>query len=292
MLGETMPAFAWRVAYDELGVESPFGMQSFFCDDTKYGSYRSLIIIGSAGWCPNCPGYMRDLNSLRDDLAAVGAMVLYVETETNRQGTPASSSWANDHINGIIGEGENSPGIRAGESDAEMPGAFSNQLAAVPTVFIVRREDMVVTFDSSQNGLLVPAGVVSRAGDLTPMIPVPNCTEADEEPSEAVNDAAETAPALTNGEMFDGGICEDGDIDFYNITTAGAWRVNLTFEHGVGDIDIHITPEGMPLGMATVGAVSETDNEELDGSGPALVRVICYPLSRCTNTYSLTFTEL
>jgi hypothetical protein len=100
-----------------------------------------------------------------------------------------------------------------------------------------------------------------------------------------------TAPTLTVGD-FSGGICELGDADYYRIAATGAWQIDLTFSHAAGDIDIYQLDPDNPTGAPLGGSDSVDDNESLTGTGPALVAVVGYPRATCTNTYSLSYTEL
>jgi len=287
VLGQTMPAFAWRSAIDENGNDAPFSMQEFFCDDTKYGDYRSLLIVAGAGWCPNCPGYTRGVNDLREQVAAAGGLVLYIEGQDERR-NPASTEWSNTYINSLIGSGAGSPGLRIGEDDAEEPGWFFNQFSAVPSVFIVRRSDMVVSFHSGINGLLSPEGLPSKLNSLMPEIPEPVCGPGDEESTEGANDMIETAPVLEPG-SFMGGICEIGNGDYYKVETEGDWTIDLMFTHADGDIDIYLLDPANPM-MAIGSSDSTDDNEQLTGTGPGTVLVVAYPARTATNIYQLTFT--
>jgi hypothetical protein len=286
-IGQTMPEFSWRSAIDENGVDAPFSMRDFHCNEAKYGDYKSLLIVAGAGWCPNCPGYTREVNDIRDQVAAEGGLVIYIEGQDERR-NPADTAWANTYINSLIGEGAGSPGLRIGENDAEEPGWFFNQFSAVPSVFIVRRSDMVVSFHSGVNGLITPAGLPSKLRSLEPVIPMPNCTAADEEATEGANSMVETAPTIEAG-SFMGGICTFGDVDFYKFETDGMWTIDLAFSHAAGDIDVFLLDPAdstMSLDMS----VGETDSEQLTGTGSGTIAILAYPRDTATNTYTLTFT--
>ncbi len=79
-----------------------------------------------------------------------------------------------------------------------------------------------------------------------------------------------------------GGIC-DAEPDFFEITETGSWTATLTFSHATGDLDMEVlNAAGTQIGLSE----TPTDNEEISGSGPGLLRV--YGWEGAQAPYSLT----
>ena len=74
----------------------------------------------------------------------------------------------------------------------------------------------------------------------------------------------------------------DAYPDYYRIELDGPWRLNLEFEHAVGDLDVEVwdvagqQPE-RDLAEQIVGSYSQTDNEsfEYEGGDDSSPRSLC-----------------
>ena len=77
---------------------------------------------------------------------------------------------------------------------------------------------------------------------------------------------------------FQGGICERRG-DFFFVDVRGPWRLDLTFSHAVGDLDLIVFQNGQPLVGRTgepIGANSSNDNEVFEWQNPATVFIYGY----------------
>ena len=102
------------------------------------------------------------------------------------------------------------------------------------------------------------------------------------QPLRLLNNSPEQAATIGFGE-FQGGICDQqGDIYFLDVQ--GDWRIDLLFSHNVGDIDLHLIND---QGESQQQAWSTTDNEEMEGSGPALIAVVGYTGASAPYTFIL-----
>ena len=72
-------------------------------------------------------------------------------------------------------------------------------------------------------------------GELPPFST--NCSSGSEESYEP-NDRPSQASAISAGN-FTGGICAE-EPDFYQINISGRWRLDLSFTHRTGDIDLYV----------------------------------------------------
>ena len=82
------------------------------------------------------------------------------------------------------------------------------------------------------------------------------------------------------------GICTSSP-DWYRISIAGRWRLDLDFSHAIGDIDMFAIGSG---GAVIATSDSADDDESFTVTGPALVRVEGW--RGATAPYRLTLTEL
>ena len=139
------------------------------------------------------------------------------------------------------------------------------------------------------------------AGEAAPPPPEPEEEEeADPEPDPAVapgpprlgelcrpgvdeasepNDVPRAAAQILPG-FFDGGVC-GASPDFFDVHVPGAWRIDLLFDHNVGDLDVYVWDrershrklDGMDR---PVGSHSEDDDEAFYHRGPATIVVLGY----------------
>lgn len=300
--GQVFPDFAWNAKLAD-GTDYALDMVEFYCDDDKYGQYDTVLFTLSTEWCPYCPDFQRYVDAFHEELEARGMLVVFTELQ-NATGGPIGSAQANNHINQAT---PNGTGIRLGDADnIYSPNAMATGQAAdfFPSSLVVRRSDMVVIADArdAADGAYLPLAEIaadptgdwSRPGSATirPELPMPepNCTEEDEEATEAGN-TIESIVTLELG-TIEGGICTD-NFDFYEVTLEGDWVVDLAFTHNVGDLDIYfVQDDGQVLtddGGRPVGSESTSDNEQITGSGPAKFLVTGY--NGATAPYSLTLSE-
>jgi len=262
------PELSWNNAHDENGNQINFSMRDFHCS-AAYSQYTSIHFLITAGWCPYCPDYLRSVNGQAAQIEAAGGKLVYVEVETSSR-QPASNADAVSHIDGIIGTG---PGYRIGDGDT-MPTAmsFGRAVQAFPSMFVVRKSDMVVVSDSTgQSHVSLAQQIAGGGGGGMPT--TPNCGAADEETYEP-NDDQNAPAALMAGANFTGGICTPDNQDWYLINQMGSWTLDLTFTHATGDLDMYVWPMGN-IDLQNPGGMSESydDNEQITFTGPGVVVV-------------------
>lgn len=289
-LGSVMPRLSWPTAYAADGASFGFDLLDFHCDPA-YAQYSILVVVVGAEWCNACGQYMRELAGMAAAIEAAGGLLLYVETQDS-QGDWLSGRLANRVINGYVG---GSPGIRVGDGDtAQGAGRVYNApiVDLLPTVFAVRRSDMMIIEDGAQDWAAVAHRERQRGGappnHPPPGVPPADCVEEGQEP----NNESGTAGLLPVGQAVVGGIC-DGTQDFYRITHPGLWTLDLFFSHGDGDLDVYVWDPGQGdvlfdvFGNA-VGGESTTDNEQVSLFGEQIVVVVGYEGARAPYRLQLT----
>lgn len=289
-LGQVMANLSWTGAYQGDGSQIDFSMEAFHCDPA-YQGYDTILFVVTAGWCPACPDYIRYVHGLANSLEGRHMMVAFIEAE-NQDSSPASHSDAHDHISHII----NGPtGLRIGDGETQpRPRAVSSSsvVTAFPSAFVVRRADMMVIADQSTSEFLLPLEDIASnpntdwsdpanggGGTSNPL----TCGPEDEEIYEP-NDNPQTAPVIPEG-SFEGGVCAPAP-DYYRIEHEGPWRVQLTFSHNDGDLDLFTWDFEANAPDEATGSASVTDNEEITGEGPATIMIYGYEFASAP--YSLT----
>lgn len=137
--GATLPGMSWTGGYTEGGGMADLSLEQMYCEGSAYDSI--LFVIG-AGWCPNCPAYMRRVNDMSAQLTDANQKIVYVEIETASR-TPAHHADAKHTVDRYIGE--DGTGLRVGDADTNpLPMVFARAVRGVPGAFIVRTHDMKV----------------------------------------------------------------------------------------------------------------------------------------------------
>jgi hypothetical protein len=292
-LGEIMPPFAWNDAFLGNGDNIDLNLFEWYClpDDE---AENSLVLVVGAGWCPNCPDYIRNVDDMSSSLQANKALVVYMEMQTPSRALSTNQE-AHDYVTRLIGDAY---GIRVGDAATlPSPGAFagSSDITGVPTAFIVDRETMEIIGD--QGATQYYLDFIGLTGDpSTPMTGGGtvelNCGDSDEEPFEP-NNYAEDAGLIEAGDNITGGVC-DFEPDFYKIEIEGDWQFDIFFSTETGDLDMYVwdpvNNQPVQEGGNWVGSDTITDNESLQYTGPAVIMV--YGYQRATTTYSLTLNQL
>lgn len=263
-IGDVLPLLDFSGAMAD-GSPLSTTMEDLYCQ-TPEAEVTSFVFILATEWCPNCPSYIGAVASQLDVLEANGAKVFFVDLQDRNYGA-ASHAAADTYFSNYLGP---TRGTRVGAAAFE--NALDNIWSSVPNGFVVRRSDLaVVAHQQSSNTRLNYQALTANPerdwgfgagpGD-GPSI----C--GDDEASEPNNTPAQAA-ALPWGDAVDGGIC-DSEPDFYAIGEEGPWRVDLFFDHAVGDLDIEaLDASGERIGLSE----SPNDNEQLDGTGPATLRI-------------------
>lgn len=276
-MGQVMSAYQWSRAYREDGTRIAFDLDTFHCD-AAWSRYTAVLFVVGTGWCPNCPDYLRWVASL--DLASRGTLVVFLESQ-NASYETASSEDARSTVDRTVGS---APGLRIGEATNAPPDAIGSQISAVPSGIFVRRSDMLVLANEFELGTTPPWAEMAASPDMDWIARLrgggsgARCTEETLEP----NDTRASAAPITPG-SFAGGICGAND-DYFRVSVAGAWRVDLAYHYADGDLDLFVLDAS---GRTVVSSESATDHESVSYTGAGIVRVIGYAGARAAYTLSL-----
>ncbi len=296
---QVMPQLRWSNAVNPDGSTFALDLEDIHCD-RSFANVESIHFIIGAGWCPNCPAYMRRVRDMTSAIEAANGMVVWVQIET-RNRTPASSAEAAATVDH---EAPGAMGPRVGDADTQplnMP--FSRAVSGVPSAVVVRVSDMKIIAHQGVSRYQLPFDRIAQQPQLDwtdPSNPTggggttpgtSNCGANDEEMYEP-NDQPAQAGSIGAGTNFSGGICAS-EPDFYQITHTGSWTLDLQFTHSTGDLDVYVFDTGTnqparDAGGNVIGSDSTTDNESFSHSGPALVIVTGY--QGATAPYTLTLT--
>ena len=267
--GDVIAPYTWSNARDETGAVFDFSLEDFHCDPA-YAEYKSIVLYVGAGWCPSCPQEMRRVNSMSSVLQSERALIVYMEGQ-DRSYNDASSASAADYVESVIGS--SAPGIRVGDGDSSQPMAIFRTLRTVPSGFFIRRSDMRIVAAGPESGQLRYDDLAREANvdgpdpdpDPDPPPPPPDCTEEPGEP----NDVPGSATPLSG--TIAGGIC-NAAADYFQVNVAGSWRVDLSFSHSQGDLDLYVIDGSSRVASSD----STTDDESVSWTGPAIVEVLGY----------------
>ena len=300
-LNSTFPPLAWSDAYTAEGESTTFSMRSLHCHELN-GPSTIAVIVG-AGWCSACTTLtVSIINPIAEALLAAGMEILYVEAE-NGQFEPADGVFASRHINRLIGD---APGIRVGDKFTQLDedagpardaGLFlrEHSMGFFPSAWVVRTRDMKVIADQETSEYWLPFLSIAEDPDADwsnppPPSPPPfesRCMEGDEEAGEP-NDTSLRATHLNEGALS-GGICNAAP-DFFRISAVGPWRLTMTLNHGMGDLDMYLWDKELNEIRtdgtgAPIGSWGQTDTEMIESYGNAIVMVMGY--RGVSNTYTL-----
>jgi hypothetical protein len=286
----TMPKLSWPAAFDKTGMPYAFSLEDVYCS-AEQSEVSTLIFVISAGWCPNCPDYMRGIAADISDIETAGARVVLVEAQDTSY-NPADSADAKSWLQRIAG---NNIAISAGDSDVlPNPGVFydSPLITAFPTAFVVRTRDMKVIADQGRTNSILPFVQIALHPDADWSDPdnvmIQNCGPEEEETFEP-NDVVSAAAELTAG-TFAGGICTNAP-DYYRVSLPGRFRFSLELRHAIGDLDVYVWNASANAAVTEngrkVGSYGATDLETFEYSGPALIRVEGYQGATAPYTLSL-----
>lgn len=279
--GDVIAPFTWSNARDETGAVFDFSLEDFHCDPA-YAEYKSIVLYVGAGWCPSCPQEMRRVSSMSSQLQSERALIVYMEGQ-DRSYNPATSASAADFVESVIGS--SAPGIRVGDGESNEPMAIFRTLRTVPSGFFIRRSDMRIVAAGPESGTLRyddlarEANVDDPGPDPEPPPPPPECTEEPGGPNDDIGGATPLSGAIS------GGIC-NSNADYYQVGVAGAWRVDLTFSHAQGDLDLYVIDGSSRVASSD----STTDDESVSWTGPAIIEVLGY--RGATASYQIALTGM
>lgn len=317
-LGSTMPNLAWSGVYKADGTTMNFSMEDFHCNPA-FDDYSVAIFFVGAEWCGACPSYIQSLAEDADAIRAAGGLLIYTEYEDSSY-QPSTHNKTHRYIDRMVGP---VPSLRIGDGQSQPPQALgqSSLVRSFPSAFVVRRSDMQIIEDQGRSFRMLDyvqiardaangaggssgggssgggssgggssGGGSSGGGGTPPPAFTNHCGPGDEEPSEP-NDFSSAGPEIGPG-TYSGGICAPGP-DFYRVDIRGRFRVDLSFSHATGDLDVYawnrITGSILTLAGRQIGSDSQTDNESFTTLGPATIVVMGY--QNASAPYTLTITE-
>ncbi len=296
--GGIFPNLTWPAARNADGTTFEFSTADIYCGRVAPETKVLFFVIG-AGWCPNCPAYVRRTNTMMAQIEEAGGKVVYVEMQDTNY-DPTDSTNAHNYINRLLGPG--APGIRVGDTDisrpANLPFNRSGRIEAVPFVIAVRVSDMQYIADSgaeSSGGSTLNISLVDVARDPQNKFPPKEMCEPGsefDEDKDNNNDSFESPSGIGLGQPLAGAMCGD-QPDYFWIDTPGAWRATLNFTHRAGDLDMYVwdTFADRPLSSRgqPIGSTGNTDQERIDWQGPSVIRVEGYQGGQ--GRYTLTVEE-
>lgn len=293
--GEVVPDMYWEPAFTADGTETVFDLYEFHCNP-EYDQYDTLVLLVSAGWCPNCPRMIQWVDALAERLEDEGALILYLEGQ-DTEGGPADSELSNEHFNQFTPNGS---GIRVGDANNTPADGVVENVQAFPSTYVIRRSDMTIIADSMMSDYILPFVEIAMdpdadwsnppAPEIVPEFPS-NCEDGDEEATEP-NDEPATATPIAAGDSLSGGIC-NGTPDFYAIDIEGEWTltVEIATAGETADLDVGVIDPATgeidpgPDGNG-VGSFSTTTTETFTHTGPATV--VVYGYNGSTSAYTIT----
>ena len=153
--GDIAPPLAWEDAYWGDGSQVPFSFEDFYCNAPA--DKVALVILGSTGWCPNCPQYVDHVSAMAAELNAAGAQVVYYIMQ-DTGGEPTSSLYAQNYVidhNVVddfsvrVGDATTQWIYDDGKTVEDKPGAV--QYPYVPFGWMIKRDNMKVVLDETMN---------------------------------------------------------------------------------------------------------------------------------------------
>jgi hypothetical protein len=291
---EVFPRVRWATAYRPDGTTAELDMLDVYCETGAFADapVRTIGVVVGAGWCPNCPAYVRATQAMAEQAEANGMLLIYAVVQDGSY-RPSDSAYAHRDIEELSPNGR---GWRVGDTDAAPRMYFQNSpyITAFPSAFAVRTSDMRMMADRDVFPGAIPLDMIAARPDedWSRGYPFANaCSEGDEEAGEP-NDAVASATPLEAGTLH-GGICTAG-FDFYEISLTGSWRVTLDFANRTGDLDVYVwnpsTNEPKMNGNTPIGSAGTTDREQFTYSGPQIIAVVGY--ANASGAYDLTLESL
>ena len=158
-VGEVSPPLAWADAYRGDGTQEMFSFEDFYCNAPE--DRVALVILGSTGWCPNCPQYVAHVANMAAELTAAGAQVIYYimqDTSGGAATTEYAQNYVIDHnvtddFSIRVGDTSTQWIYDDGETVEDKPGAVNYPY--VPFGWMIKRDNMKVVMDETSND---PAG--------------------------------------------------------------------------------------------------------------------------------------
>jgi thiol-disulfide isomerase/thioredoxin len=284
-----MPYLAFPNARDAANTVQPLDLESFHCDPA-WSRYSAMAVVIGTGWCSACVEYDAQLAQVAAAFEAAGGLFVMVEVEDANY-APVDSAGAWRILDRSFGD---APGLRVGDADTRpSPNTLSSQgiVASYPTAFVVRRSDMRVIYDQAREAYTLDYPAIAREAAGGPAPGPDGGGACAEEPGEP-NDTSDQATPLPPGVEVGGGIC-DRAPDYFRIDHAGAWRVDLTFRHADGDLDLYLWDAGrndVAYGNngRPLGSDSADDDERFSGTGPATLQIVGYEGARASYRLRLT----
>jgi hypothetical protein len=274
---DTFPNIYWSTAFNTDGAEMSFGLEDVHCSP-EWSGVSAVFFVISAGWCPNCPAYVDALTRQKEEIEAAGGRMVFVEV----QDTSYQPGRAADGVEWLESHGFGLPFITVGDKPGEIdpPRIFneSPMVVAFPSTIVVRRSDMRIIADQMRSGYYLPFSLIAQYPDLDWSDPdnvvVQTCQPGQDEASEP-NNRPFQAGDLEAG-VLEGGIC-DSEVDYFDISVEGRYRLTLEFDEKLSDLDIYVydaqTARPLEVDGVPVGSYGGTGVETFEHAGRATIRI-------------------
>jgi len=296
-LGKVMPPLLWSEARTGAGSSvGPLSLEDVYCNPA-YDDVSVIVVYLTAEWCTICAAEIRDagLEGTFNAWREAGALVIVNQTERldlSLSDTPAAfdrgSALASNLEVFIVGDGDTEPRLDVASVITRSP-----LVRTYPAGFIVRKRDMVIISTLQEGGLPVDVPGIASDPEVVLQVPSadsPRCGAMDEEVGEPMNNSAGSPVAITLNDTLSGGIC-DASPDFVQVAERGAWRLELSFDAQVGDLDVFLwdtDKDSVALDRfgRRIGSDGLDSVEVVEGCGPSVLQVV--GASGQTGPYELT----
>jgi hypothetical protein len=150
-----IPPIYWSKAYSaqqEIMINQGVNLKDIYCGGAngEFKDVKTINLILTAGWCPSCPDYLREVKSLSSTLKSKGGLLIYVEVQDESEAA-ASTAFAAEFLGRLLGQTE---GYFVGDGETQPTSEFFNQstgFTSFPSAFVIRRSDMKIISSQEQN---------------------------------------------------------------------------------------------------------------------------------------------
>jgi hypothetical protein len=149
-----IPPIFWPTAFSakQEAMINGINLKDIYCGgaDGEFKDVKTINLILTAGWCPSCPDYLREVKALSGTLKSKGGIVIYVEVQDESEGA-ASTAFAAEFLGRLLGQTE---GYFVGDGETMPTSEFFNQstgFSSFPSAFVIRRSDMQIISSQEQN---------------------------------------------------------------------------------------------------------------------------------------------
>lgn len=274
--GDVIPPMAWNHARLPTGAITNFDLEEFHCADD---GFHGVVFLLSAGWCGNCPTYMRDLAPDVSEIERRGlkvALVLMENSNSQSASDADAAEYGDQYFDGSV--------LRLGDADTSPAGVLysSSVWSSFPGALVVRKSDMTLYANQDEQGqtldfLRIANDLAASSGN--PPTPDPACSEEAGEPN---NDIAHGTVLSTTASAA---VC-DGAPDHWQVTGTGSVFLSVHFSNAAGDLDLMSVDAS---GRVLEKSEGNTDTETLTIDAPG--RFAIYGYEGALGPYTITVTR-